>query len=515
MEQRRFPKLSSPKGASGMLANQPRCGNAWLRGFLILYVYPSAAENATFYTLFNEMQLPYQSIFDIMETIVEGYTMKRRILPDFSAARDRRLLVALSGGADSVALLCMLSQVREELNLTLCAAHVDHSIRGDASRADAEYCRELCAKLDVPIHIETVDVPAARQSGEGLETAARRLRYDALHRIKTQTGCEWIALAHHLDDQAETVLMHLLRGCGPDGIGGMEVLSGDLYRPLLHTPKAALEDYLTDCSIPWRTDSTNFDAFTPRNALRLHGLPALEESYPKAPHAIARYAEAAQCENRLMERLTAEFLDGHLQCGAYGKRILHPEEADEAILRRAIRRICSDALPHDRLLELVSLCRRARGRLEISGSLTIERTPDAIYFLPKRMKLPDPVALPEHGTVRFDPLGTLTVQPSQPIPVRNDPNRQILDRDALCGAVIRTRRDGDRIRPLGSGEKLLSDYFTDKKIDRPLRDFIPLAAVGNRILWAIGIGISEDAKLRPDSTAVQLTWDTDAFTSEK
>lgn len=441
--------------------------------------------------------------------------MKRRNLPDFSAVRNRRLLVALSGGADSVALVCLLAEAREERNLTLHAAHVDHSIRGEESRADAEYCRKLCGKLNIPIHIERIDVPAAREPGEGIETAARRLRYDALRRVKAETGCELIALAHHLDDQAETVLMHLLRGCGPEGICGMEELSGDLYRPLLKTPKRTLEDYLAEQNIPWRTDSTNFDPFTPRNALRLHGLPALEESYPKASEAIARYAEAARCENRFVERLTDEFLASHLQRGAYGTRILRPEEADEAILRRAIRSICGESLPHDRLTELVFLCRKARGRMEISGSLTAERTPGAVYFLPKRTKLPDPVPLPDSGMVQFGNLGAITVSPSQPVPIRDDPHRQALDRDSLRGAVIRTRHDGDSIRPLGSGEKLLSDYFTDRKIDRPLRDFIPLLAVGSRILWAIGVGISEDAKLRPDSAAVQLIWDTDEFTSDK
>ena len=441
--------------------------------------------------------------------------MKRNQMPDFSAARNRRLLVALSGGADSVALLCMLSDARENLNLTLIAAHVDHSIRGEDSRADAQYCRELCQRLQIPFCIETIDVPAERQGGEGLETAARRLRYDALRRMKAQNGCDLITLAHHLDDQAETVLMHLLRGCGPEGIGGMEILAGDLYRPLLNTPKAALEEYLTERGIHWRTDSTNFDPFTPRNSLRLHGLPALEESYPKAPQAIVRYAESARCENRLMERLTKEFIAAHAEHGAYGARILCPEEADEAILRRAVRKICGETLSHDRLTQIISLCRKTRGKISISGTLFAERTPDAVYFLPDVPELPEPVPLPECGAVQFGNLGTITIRPSQPVPVRNDPNRQALNPDALRGAVIRTRRSGDRIRPLGSGEKLLSDYFTDKKIDRPLRDFIPLVAIDNKILWAIGIGISEDAKLLPDCTAAELIWNTNSFTQEE
>lgn len=437
--------------------------------------------------------------------------MKRTNLPDFSAAKGRRLLVALSGGADSVALLCMLADRREALGLTLCAAHVDHCIRGNEGHADAAYCRSLCERLKIPFCIETIDVPGiARESGEGIETAARRLRYDALRHIKAETNSDWIVLAHHMNDQAETVLMHLLRGCGPDGIGGMEMLSGDLYRPLLGTPKSVLENWLREKNIPWRTDSTNFEICTPRNALRLHGLPALEESYPAAAAAIARYAEAAQCENRLMERLTADFLRENLDRGAYGTRIRHPESADEAVLRRAIRAICGSDLPHDRLAELISLCKRLRGKLEISGRLCAERTPTALYFLPKRLELPEPLPLPECGVVRFGNLGSLEILPTEAIPIRDDPRRQVLRIDALRGAVLRTRRDGDRIHPLGSGEKLLSDYLTDRKIDRPLRDLLPLVAVGSRILWAVGVGIAEDAALRPDTErAAQLHWISD------
>lgn len=443
--------------------------------------------------------------------------MKRAGLPDFSSARGRRLLVALSGGADSVALLCMLHEKRESLNLTLAAAHVDHCIRGAESRADAEYCLSLCRKLDIPICVRTIDVPAiARQTGEGLETAARRLRYDALRQIRAELGAEWIALAHHLNDQAETVLMHMMRGCGPEGVCGMSELSGDLYRPLLNTPKAALENWLQQRDIAWREDRTNLDPFTPRNALRLHVLPALEESYPKAAEAIARYAQSAQCENRLMNRLTDEFLAERLQSVPCGIRLLHPDEADEAILRRALRRICAHPLSSDRLTELTGLCRRKRGRMVVSGSLTAERTPDAIYFLQNCADNPQPTPLPEEGSAAFGSLGRFTVKPSAKTPITDDPYRQVLDADALQGAVIRTRRDGDRFRPLGCGDRKLSDCLIDKKIDRPLRDHIPLVAVGSRVLWIIGFGISQDVRLRPDTqTAIELCWEPNFITSDK
>ena len=177
--------------------------------------------------------------------------MKPTAWPDFEDVRGARLLVALSGGADSTALLAMLVGARKRLELHLAAAHVNHSIRGSESRADAEFCEKLCRELNVDFYLKNVDAPAAADaSHEGIETVARRLRYDALREVRAQTRSDWIVLAHHRDDQAETVLMHLLRGCGGRGIGGMDKFSGDLYRPLLNVSKAELESFLSS-SLGW------------------------------------------------------------------------------------------------------------------------------------------------------------------------------------------------------------------------------------------------------------------------
>lgn len=434
--------------------------------------------------------------------------MNCTVMPDFSAVRGCRLIVALSGGADSVALISMLAQERDALGLTLHAVHVNHSIRGEDAQADADFCQTLCRRLGVPLTVETIDVPRlANASKEGLETAARRLRYDCLRRAKDAHNARWIALAHHLNDQAETVLMHLLRGCGPEGVGGMETFSGDLYRPLLGVPKRALEDWLRARDIAWRVDRTNFEPCTPRNALRLHGLPALEESYPSAAYALARYAESARCEDRLMARLTDEFLQAHLDRGPYGLRLRAPEMADEAILRRCLRRLAGASLPRDRLMELSALCKKTRGRISLPCGLQAERTPDAVYFLRKPAVLPQPAALPAAGIVSLEGVGRMRVRPWQAVPIRGDPFRQVLRFGALEGAVLRTRRSGDRMRPLGCGDRLLSDVLTDKKVDRPLRDALPLVAKGNRILWAVGLCIAEEAKIRaPGEKAVLLEW---------
>ena len=152
----------------------------------------------------------------------------------FDDVRGEHLLIALSGGADSVALACLLAQFREEYALRLTAAHLNHGIRGADADADAALCRSLCERLGIPLIEGRADVPRiARERGQGLEAAAREARYGFLREVRLRCGADRIALAHHLDDQAETVLMHLLRGTGPEGVCGMARVSGELYRPLL------------------------------------------------------------------------------------------------------------------------------------------------------------------------------------------------------------------------------------------------------------------------------------------
>ena len=423
----------------------------------------------------------------------------------FEDARGMHLLVALSGGADSVALLVMLHECAPDVRLT--CAHVEHGIRGRESLDDAAFCENLCRKMNVPLHIVSVDVPAeSARTGEGLETAARRLRHEALERIRVSVNADRIALAHHLNDQAETVLMHLLRGSGVKGACGMPRDDGRLYRPLLGFSKSELEAFLDARGLKWRTDSTNLVSDTPRNALRLNAIPALEESYPNAQRALARFAECAQVENRFLEREVDRFLSARLQRGAYGIRMMQPEAADEAILRRAIDRVCPVSIDNAALVAIAQMANQSRARRDLSGEWFAERTPNAIYFLPKRVSLPVPVNLSLNGATAFLPLGEMDARSAPAKPIA-DRFRQVLCMDALEGAVIRTRRDGDRIRPLGCGEKSFSDFLIDKKIDRPLRDFLPVIARGNRILWAIGCAVSEDVKIIfPCDRAVMLDW---------
>ncbi len=421
--------------------------------------------------------------------------MRKGAAADFTGLEGLRVLIALSGGADSVALAVLLVEAREALGMTLFAAHLDHAIRPE-SADDAAFCRALCRRLGIPFYTARVDVPAeAARTGEGLETAARRVRHQWLRQVKDQVGADVIALAHHMDDQAETVLMHLARGAGPEGVVGMRKRQGDLARPLLGLRKRELVACLRARGLAWREDATNAIDDTPRNALRLHGIPELEKSYPQLVPAIARYAEAARIESDYLALLTDDWLATNRRSGPYGEYLPLEPMPPRAILRRAIRRLCGPELDREKLVALEALCEGARGRLEIFGGLAAERGHRGLYFLQSRPAPNAEIPLAIPGEAALDGLCAVAAEHAPVAPVRDDPMTQVLDADALRDAVIRTRRDGDRIRPLGCGEKLLSDYLTDRKVDRPLRDCLALVAKGRDVLWVCGLGIAEGARL--------------------
>ncbi|MGI6239558.1 MAG: tRNA lysidine(34) synthetase TilS [Christensenellales bacterium] len=417
-----------------------------------------------------------------------------------SDVRGAHLLVALSGGADSVALLLLLCRARDAGMLRVSAAHFEHGIRGADSLQDAEFCQKLCERLGVQLALGGADVPAcAQRTGEGIELCARRLRYEFLYETLEKTGASHIALAHHLDDQAETVLMHLLRGAGIEGVSGMRRFSGKLFRPLLDIPKSALVAFLNGEGEAWREDHTNRDADTPRNALRLNAIPALEAIYPGAVRALARFAEIAGVEGDYMRVQTAAFLRARVQTLPNGWRIDVSGDCEEALLRRALGALCGQDVSAQKRRELVRLTTAA----DIQGGMRAARHGAYLYVL-KPFEPPPARLINRKGVTELAGICRITASPAPCAPEFTRKSAQVLDGRALEGAVLRTRRVGDRIAPLGMrGTKSLSDYFTDKKIDPPLRDIAPLIAKGRDILWVVGHGISRECALK-DGEALRL-----------
>jgi tRNA(Ile)-lysidine synthase len=406
-----------------------------------------------------------------------------------------RVLCAVSGGADSVALLLLLKDRADEGSIRLVAAHFDHRIRPTSSQ-DARFVRALCQRLNIGLVEGSADVPAlARARGEGLETAARNARRAFLQKTCAQVGADVIATAHHADDQAETVLMHLFRGAGRTGAAGIAPRAGRWARPLLEYRKKDLGLFLANRGQNWCDDETNALPDTPRNRLRSEFLPMAEGVYPGAVGALGRFAAISLEEDELLDALARDFLARHLVSIDAGLCALEvASQAHRALVRRALRRVCPRAAcDYGISARLTALYFAPSGRLDVAG-VRAERAGKRLYIF--RGNEPAQAFL-----------GTIREASSKNRPVYENGYRQVLDRAAVGKAILRTRQPGDWIRPLGtSGRKSLSDYMIDRKIDRPMRDRVPVLAEGSEVLWVVGVGISARAALSEGSEAVELTY---------
>jgi tRNA(Ile)-lysidine synthase len=258
--------------------------------------------------------------------------MNRHALPEHLTRQieglfpHRQILVAVSGGADSMALFRGLAELKTDFNLRLHVAHLNHQLRGEASRVDAAWLEAACRTLGVPCTIGDCDVAACAQAaGLGIEEAARNERYRFLEETAHKVGCATIAVAHTADDQAETILHHILRGTGLAGLGGMprtrELARGiKLVRPLLDLERRVVLDYLTQIGQDFRTDETNDDEAYTRNRIRRQLLPLLAEQYnPNIGQALRRLGQQAAGMHAAFEALAGELLERVLDSSGGGE----------------------------------------------------------------------------------------------------------------------------------------------------------------------------------------------------
>ena len=397
------------------------------------------------------------------------------------------VLVALSGGPDSVALALLAL----ESGARVSAAHVEHGIRGADSVRDMEFVEDFCARQGIALYTARIAVPElAQKTGVGLETAAREARYAFLRKVKEQIGADVIATAHHRDDQMETVLMHLFRGCGTRGLEGMRARSGDLVRPLLEYSKADLIAYLRQNAPPSREAATTRRPAPPRNAFPNGAIPSILRAYPQAARAIAQLARVAQLEGAYLDAQARPLLRREL-CGYSVDK-----SAPEALVKRAMACVIPDFGGVQAAYARRSASLPGGWQAETYGNRAYFIAPDAaplsaapLTASGARARGVEIVAAPCEGEISTAPMA------------------QVFCGAALCGAVLRSRMQGDFIRPLGMvGRKKLSDYMADRKIPAPLRAFWPVVAVESEVLWVVGAGVSERSKVTASCGArVKLT----------
>jgi tRNA(Ile)-lysidine synthetase-like protein len=423
------------------------------------------------------------------------------------------VVVAVSGGPDSLALLHLLREYQAELDITLHVATLDHGLRADSAE-DAEFVRQTATVWGLPVTVGSSDVAElARSRGDGLEAAARQARYRFLAEVAREVGARRVVTAHHAGDQAETVLMHLLRGAGMQGLQGMsscgplpyapELL---LVRPLLTSTRAQLEAYCHAHDLQPRQDQTNLEVDYLRNRLRLEVLPYLQQINPQIEHALTRLAEIIAVDhnylNAELERHTEAHMRfdserGYIERDAF--RELHP-----ALQRRCIYRAVEEIQPdsesgYEHILHAVEVGMHGQiGALaQMPGGvhlrvdyqhLVIERAdqplplPDEYALLPPAANevtvlLPGVTVIPGGGWKLHAETGPFD-------PARHQA-QMVIPRDGVV--TLRARKPGDRFAPAGMGghHQKISDWMVNRKIPQHVRDRIPLLAIDGRVAAVI------------------------------
>ncbi len=293
--------------------------------------------------------------------------------------KESRVLCAVSGGADSMCLLYWLQELQVVYGFSLFAAHYEHGLRGDEAYRDAEFTEAQCEAIGVPCIVGHGDVSVyAREKKIGIEEAARELRYRFLEMTADRLGCERIATAHTLNDNAETILMNLCRGAGTRGLAGIPPVRGKLIRPLLQTSREEIMEYLRAGNIPHVEDSSNKEDIYTRNRIRHQVIPLLTENNPSVLRAIARTAELLREDDDCLCREAEEFMEAYWD----GRTVPASEllKLEPPVAARVIRKICGNGVSMERTRALLEFSRGTeRGVLELPGQ-KVRREHGKLYF---------------------------------------------------------------------------------------------------------------------------------------
>lgn len=433
------------------------------------------------------------------------------------------VLVAVSGGADSVAMLHALHQLRERWAIHLIMAHLNHGMRPSAA-ADASFVEAMGRDLQIPCICETIAVPAyQRRHKLSPEDAARRVRYAFLRATAQRQGAERIAVGHTADDQAETVLLRLLRGAGLRGLGGIPPIHGPIIRPLIRVHRQAVMGFLQAHRIRFRDDPSNQERRYVRNRIRLDLIPQLQQGYnPQLVDALCTTAQLLAADEAALqavahERLRAacvQNMPGQVHLRVEGLKGL-PIALQRRVLREALREAIGtlQGLKAAHITAIHRLMQTQAGSkgLALPHGAVAERRYDLLLIqrpVPAVVAVTVDEPLPVPGQCTIDALGVTLVSRllgrqslATPLP-RGD--AVWLDADKVGRELrVRTRRPGDRLQPLGSAHgKKLKAILIDAKIPRAVRERLPLVVSAAGIAWVVGVRIAEWAKVTPTTREV-------------
>jgi tRNA(Ile)-lysidine synthase len=423
-----------------------------------------------------------------------------------------RVLVALSGGPDSVALLHVLSRLRRKFRLTPGAVYINHGIRPEAARKEEQLCRKLCDRLECPLEIVREDIPAlSRRLKKGVEETARDFRYETFERMADERGFSRIAVGHHADDRVETILFRILRGTGRTGLEGMPVRRGKIIRPLFAVAKDEILAYCRKHRLKYAVDATNATVEYSRNYLRNRLLPEIRKNLnPSVDRALLNLSENLGIEEAFLANLTRKALRRVLKMTPGGKIQLDLTRLgryDRAIRRRVLRHclqtLSDNGLAPDKEVidRLEALVAGAGTAVSIPGGIETRRLVDQLVIRRRDRRHFD-CDLPVSRRVVLN-WPAITFRASVQARESDEPRtsrgaRSVsLDADRVKLPLrVRNIRPGDRFRPLGlGGTKKVGDFLTDRKVPAVYRDEIPVVCDKEGILWLVGYEIADRVKV--------------------
>lgn len=427
-----------------------------------------------------------------------------------------KIVIGVSGGADSVCLLFMLMEIRSVIPHSLYVVHVNHGLRGEEADRDAVFVRDLCQKYDLPFYLYEEDVSSyAREQGMSLEEAGRKVRYRIFEEVRQQTGASKIAVAHHKNDQAETVLFRLFRGSGIKGLGGIQPVREDIIRPLLCLERCEIEDYLKEQELFYCTDATNESDHYSRNIIRNKLLPMVEdEIQERAVSHIAETAEMMQeAERYLYCQARKEFEEVVTSEGQSGYRISveHLKELD-LVIRQYLIRIVMEKLAREwkdigaqHVRAVLELTDKEVGKsVALPQGLQAKKDYDDIIICAENQaeqlskvnlkidQIPVTVNLPDGRCVDFR-----LEEPQKIQKIEQKTYTKQFDYDKIeNGLLLRNRNINDFFYiNTDMDRQTIKTYCINEKIPREKRDELVLLADGSHILWVIGHRISEKYKI--------------------
>lgn len=425
-----------------------------------------------------------------------------------------KVLVALSGGPDSVFLLLLLNKFKKKYNITIGSVHVNHKIRGAASDEDERYCKNICTNLGVDFFSVKKDVlKYSKKNRISLEEAGRIIRYRAFDKISQEHNYNKIATAHHGSDNVETVLLNLIKGAGAKGLSGIPFRRGKIIRPLLVLSKNEIFFWLKENHIETRTDESNLNIEFERNYLRNEIIPRLKKKFnPSIEETILRSSEIFRLQNELVLSLSRDISITAFSVDSFGLHLeikklsrLHPALLS-AMLKQKIDEHFNTEINFDDTERIAALIKNQRGRkIELNEGIICYREKDELIFTENK-----PIAdsagisfkIGESIPVKEKKLSIKSIAKNKVIFVDG---REYIDREKIAGDkfLLRPWQYGDKFIPLGMrGTKKISDFLTEQKISSAKKKEQLVLVNGGEIIWVVGLRIDDRFKLNDETRKV-------------